>query len=138
MPTRILIADDNRMVRQTVAGMLRSGGFVVCGEAVDGQDAVAKAVALKPDLILMDLVMPGLNGLEASREISQVLPGVPIVLHTLYVSNVLAIEAKKNGVSWLLPKAEGYKLVSQIRAFFAEPELSEDRFRTTHKKRALA
>jgi CheY-like chemotaxis protein len=51
----------------------------------------------------MDLVMPNMNGLEASREISQVLPGLPIVLHTLYVSNILEVEAEKNGISWVLP-----------------------------------
>lgn len=126
------------MVRQTVAAMLRSGGFVVCGEAVDGQDAVHKALTLKPDLILMDFLMPVLNGLEASREISQVLPGVPIVLHTLYVSNILAIEAEKNGISWVLPKSEGYKLASQIRAYFAEPTRSESRLRATDNGRAIA
>ena len=138
MPRRILVADDNQMVRQTIAAMLRNGGFDVCGEAVDGQDAVAKALVLQPDLILIDLVMPTTNGLEASREISQALPGVPIVLHTLYVSNILEVEAEKNGISWVLPKWEGYKLVSQIRGFFAEPTLSENRFRTTDNQRATA
>lgn len=126
------------MVRQTVAAMLRSGRFVVCGEAVDGQDAVHKALTLKPDLILMDFVMPVLNGLEASREISQVLPGIPIVLHTLYVSNILAIEAERNGISWVLPKSEGYKLASQIRTFFAEPTRSQSRLRADDKGRATA
>ena len=124
MPRRILVADDNQMVRQTIAAMLRKGGFDVCGEAVDGQDAVAKALTLQPNLILMDLVMPTMNGLEASRVISEALSAVPIVLHTLYVSNILEVEATKNGISWVLPKSEGYKLVSQVRGFFAEPTLS--------------
>ena len=86
----------------------------------------------------MDLVMPNMNGLEASREISQALPGLPIVLHTLYVSNILEVEAEKNGISWVLPKSEGYKLVSQIRGFFTEQTLSENRLRTTDNQRATA
>jgi DNA-binding NarL/FixJ family response regulator len=122
------------MVRQTLAAMLRSGGFVVCGEAVDGKDAVAKAVELRPDLILIDLVMPAMNGLEASREISSALPGVPIVLHTLYVSNILELEAEKSGISWLLPKSEGYKLVSQIKLFFAVPEISNSRLESEQQR----
>ena len=122
MPRRILVADDNQMVRQTITAMLRNGGFDVCGEAVDGQDAVAKALALQPDLILIDLVMPTMNGLEASREISQALPGVPIVLHTLYVSNILEVEAEKNGISWVLPKMGG------LQARFADKRI----LRQTH------
>jgi CheY-like chemotaxis protein len=86
------------------------------------------------DCRLIDLVMPNMNGLEALREISQALPGLPIVLHTLYVSNILEVEAEKNGISWVLPKWEGYKLVSQIRGFFTERTLSENRLRTTDKE----
>jgi len=138
MLRRILVADDNQMVRQTIAAILRNGGFDVCGEAVDGQDAVAQALALQPDLILIDLVMPNMNGLEASREISQAFPGLPIVLHTLYVSNILEVEAEKNGISGVLPKWEGSNLVSQIRGFFTERTLSENRLRTTDNQRATA
>jgi len=138
MLRRILVADDNQMVRQTIAAILRNGGFDVCGEAVDGQDAVAQALALQPDLILIDLVMPNMNGLEASREISQAFPGLPIVLHTLYVSNILEVEAEKNGISWVLAKWEGSNLVSHIRGFFTERTLSENRLRTTDNQRATA
>ncbi len=115
MRNRILLADDNESVRRVIAALLENSGFTVCAEAVSGEDAVAKAVECKPDLIVIDLVMPSMNGLTASRKISEVLPGLPILLHTLHASSGLALEAQKHGISRVVPKSEGHSLVSQIR-----------------------
>ena len=115
MPTRILVGDDNQVVRKTIVTLLQSGGFEVCGEAEDGQQAVTMAKELRPDLIVIDLVMPSMNGFAAAREISQVLPGIPIVLHTLHSSAQVDLEAKKNGICRVIPKSAGYKLAEQIR-----------------------
>ncbi len=76
--THILIVDDSPLVRQRLGDLLqRHPHWEVCGEAVDGADAVEKAQALRPDLIVLDFMMPGMNGLQAAREIE----GVEALLH---------------------------------------------------------
>jgi CheY-like chemotaxis protein len=65
MPSRILIADDSLVIRRTLKSELLNAGFEVCGEAEDGRAAVEKALELKPDLIVIDLMMPRLSGLAA-------------------------------------------------------------------------
>ena len=78
---RILIADDNEMVRRGVRELLSSEtGWEVCGEAIDGAEALRKAQELLPDLILLDVSMPDMNGLEAARLLRDVLPGIKIII----------------------------------------------------------
>lgn len=118
MPSRILIADDSLVIRMALKSELLSAGFEVCGEAEDGRDAVEKALELKPDLVVIDLVMPKLNGLAASREISRGLPGVPIVMHSVHVLPVHEEEAKKSGVARVVHKSES-NLVTVVRELLA-------------------
>ena len=103
--TRILIADGSDVVRKLLKLLIESrAGWTVCGEAVDGEEALRKSRELKPDLIVLDLAMSGLNGLLAAREISKVLPSIPILLHT--VNNIPAVvtEAKKFGIRRVIGK----------------------------------
>ena len=82
---RILVADDNEVLRKGICSLLQSReGWTVCGQAVDGRDAVQKARELKPDIILLDVSMPLLNGFEAARTIHSSLPTSKILVVTEY------------------------------------------------------
>jgi DNA-binding NarL/FixJ family response regulator len=115
LPTRILIADDHESVRHGIRTMLEANpGWEVCGEAVDGVDAIAKAQELKPDLIVLDFAMPRLDGLKAAASISKDSPEVPIILHTMYGS-LLSLEIKKYGISRVVGKSETGSLVRAVQ-----------------------
>ena len=115
--TRILIADGSDVVRKLLKLLIESrDGWTVCGEAVDGEEALRKSRELKPDVIILDLAMSGLNGLFAAREISKALPNVPILLHT--VNNIPAViaEAKKFGIRRVVGKGgDGDVLLNAIQ-----------------------
>ena len=86
MPKRILIVDDSSGVRHLVRSHLESQpGFAICEEATDGLDAIDKAKKSKPDLIVLDLDMPRMNGLEAAATLNTFLQNVPIILFSSYV-----------------------------------------------------
>jgi DNA-binding NarL/FixJ family response regulator len=96
-------------------------GWEVCGEAENGLEAIAKATELKPDLVIMDLAMPVMDGIRASREISAAMPTVPILMHTLHYSPELELEAKKVGVRRVVAKAQsGEELLNAIEALLGE------------------
>ena len=108
MPKCILIADDNDLVRTVTRFFLESHqGFEVCGEAADGVDAIEKAKKLKPDLIVLDLLMPRMNGVEAASVLKGVMPGVPIVLFTMYKDGLGKALTTAVGVSAVLSKPDG-------------------------------
>lgn len=116
MPTQILIADDNASVRAAMRSVLESVNedwFVV--EAEDGQQAVAKARELKPDLVILDLVMPAPDGLAASQEISRLMPNVPILMHTLYSCLEVELQAASSGVRRVLPKSDSSVLIAAVQ-----------------------
>lgn len=115
MPVRILIADDNAQVRTAMREVLEAAGGWEVIEAENGEEAVAKAREIKPGLIILDLAMPAKDGLTASREISEVLPGVPILMHTLYSSRQIEIEAAKTGVRKVVAKSETTALISAVQ-----------------------
>jgi two-component system, NarL family, nitrate/nitrite response regulator NarL len=83
---RILIADDHEAVRRGLRSAVTSAGWDLCGEAVHGKDAVEKVQALNPDLVILDLSMPVMNGLDAAREIRRTSPKVKIVGFTMHES----------------------------------------------------
>jgi len=108
VPKQILIADDGNTVRQLIRNFLEAKTpFRVCGEAVDGLDAIEKAKALKPDLILLDLAMPRMNGAEAASALRDLMPDVPIVLFTMYDESVGATLISTLGVKAVLSKPDG-------------------------------
>ena len=104
---RILIADDHEAVRKGVCAILSSRADVeVCGEAENGKETIEKANALRPDLIILDITMPVLNGFEAALEIRKTLPKVPILILSMHESNHLIGEAKRIGVQGYVTKTQ--------------------------------
>src|ERR1700747_1193618 len=81
---RILVVDDSDAVRDVIRTFLENTGFEVCGGAWEGLEAIEKATKLKPNLIVLDLSMPGMNGVEAAAALGQLLPEVPVVVLTMY------------------------------------------------------
>jgi DNA-binding NarL/FixJ family response regulator len=109
---RILIADDNETLRNALRHLLsKESGWSVCGEATNGRSVVSMALELKPDLIILDFLMPLTNGIAAAAEISKSLPNVPVVLYTMHVSDQLEREAKRFGIRNVLSKTEPFENV---------------------------
>jgi DNA-binding NarL/FixJ family response regulator len=117
MSKSILVVDDSDTVRKVTRLFIETQiDLEVCGEAVDGVDAIEKAQQLKPDLIVLDLVMPRMNGIEAASAIKGVMPQVPIVLFTLYGEAVGNAPVSAAGIDAALSKPDGgWKLLECVR-----------------------
>ncbi len=112
---KILIADDKLQVRRVLRRLIEGHqDWDVCAEAEDGIQAVNRAEQFRPDVIILDLAMPELNGFEAAARISKSLPEVPILMFTLYLSPEVEKEAAKVGVRRVISKSTGYQLVPAI------------------------
>jgi len=116
---RILIADDSEMIRKSMIAILRSRpAWEVCGESADGADAVQKAIHLRPDVVLLDISMPGKNGLEAARMIRQELPEVKILIVSLNDAAYTLPSARAAGADGCIGKDRlTTDLVAAIEAF---------------------
>lgn len=116
LPQRLLIADDNATGRRLLRALLETQeGWEVCGEAENGIEAIVRAAELKPDLIILDLAMPLMDGLHAAQEISAASPNLPIVLYTMHHFAGLDLEAKKVGIRKVISKtASGDALMLAI------------------------
>lgn len=103
---RILIVDDHEVVRRGVRSLLQEeSSFEVCGEAVDGRDAIAKANELKPDVVIMDISMPNINGLDATREIRRGLPNTHVVILSQHDNSEMIRQAQDVGASAYVVKS---------------------------------
>lgn len=112
---RILIVDDQEPVRRALRGLLRTQpSFQLCGEAQDGLEAVEKARELKPQVVLMDVSMPRLDGLEATRQILKALPETEILILTQHDSEQAARAAKDAGARGYLSKSDARYLISAV------------------------
>jgi two-component system response regulator NreC len=122
MVSRIFIADDHSFIRSGIRRLLEANrGFEVCGEAADGREAVAGAQELWPDLIILDLAMPVMDGLKAAVEIRKIAPEIPIVINTLHDSPQLKVEAFKVGVQAVVSKAAGAdSLLEAVKALLGK------------------
>jgi two-component system response regulator NreC len=109
-----------RMAVKTVIRM--HPGWEICGEADDGREAVAKAVELNPDLVLLDFRMPITNGIRAGSEICSLMPRTPVVMYTLHRTAELELAAKLVGIRQVVAKEDGPKpLLNAIEAELGNP-----------------
>jgi DNA-binding NarL/FixJ family response regulator len=116
---RVLIADDHALVREGIGALLRlqQNDIEVVGEASDGIEAIEKAAKLRPDIVLMDISMPRLGGLEATIELKKSNPEIKIIVLTQYDDREYISRFLKAGVSgYLLKKAVGSELINAIKA----------------------
>ena len=120
-PIRVLLADDHAIVRQGLAALLASQrGIEVVGEAADGREAVAAAARLRPHVVVMDLGMPGLNGVDATRQIRRESPETAVLVLSMHASEEHVRPAIRAGATGYLLKGSGLSdLVAAIRAVAA-------------------
>ena len=133
MPVRILIVDDDPTIRMLVARLLRrQSGWEPCGEASNGAEAIKQVEELSPDVVVMDLGMPVMTGLQAARTIAQSHPRLPMLMMSVQdVSNTLANEARNAGYRGAVTKSSGNEIVKGVEAllrhdtfFYAEGEIA--------------
>jgi DNA-binding NarL/FixJ family response regulator len=118
---RILLADDHDIVRHGLRNLLeREAGWEVCGEARDGREAVEMAAALTPDVAVLDLAMPELNGLEATRRIREACPATEVLVFTMHESEELVGEVFAAGARGYLMKSDAARhIVAAVEALAA-------------------
>ena len=118
MPKSVLIVDDSAAIRQALCHVFTSeADFEVCGESENGRDAIEKAQALHPDLIVMDLSMPVMTGIEAARVLKTLMPMVPVVIFSEYSNVFFEKEARSAGISALVLKSGRVSvLIERVRA----------------------
>src|SRR5947209_5712145 len=117
MPIQVLLADDHQIMRQGLKGLLEREGFKVVAEAEDGREAVRQASSSHPDVVVLDLAMPALNGVDAAREIVRSAPRTKAILLTMHKEDAYILQALSAGVSGYVLKTDASAaLVQAIRA----------------------
>ena len=101
---RILIVDDHPTIRKVLRSLFESNGFEVCGEAINGVDGIEKARELRPDLVLLDLSMPVMDGLAAARQLNELMPEVRLMMLTNHADSILETDALNVGIRRLILK----------------------------------
>ena len=114
--TRLLLADDHRMLRDSLRRSMEEHGFDVVGEAADGEEAVGLAQALQPDVVLMDVSMPVVDGVEATRQISRLVPGAQVVMLTMHADgDVMARAIQAGAIGYLVKDCSIDDVVDAVR-----------------------
>jgi CheY-like chemotaxis protein len=111
---RILVVDDSETARRVVGTILRSRHWSICGEAENGRTGVEKFQELKPDVVLLDLSMPDMTGIETAQQMSAVDPTVPLILFTILEIEGIGNAARDAGIRAIVPKSEAWSLIPNI------------------------
>lgn len=113
MPVRVVVVDDTIHVRDMLVSMLSLDGFEVVGSGGSGEQAVDLATRLRPDVIVIDYMMPGMDGLTAARKIRAAVPSQSIILYTAFLDDTVQQEARAAGVALCVGKVEGLETLEQ-------------------------
>ena len=139
--TTIVLADDHHMVRQGLQALLEAEpDFHIVGEAADGREALQLVERLQPDVLVLDLMLPGLSGLEVARQVSRLSPQTRVVILSMYANQAYVLEALRSGAAaYVLKKATAGELARAVREVTAgrrylSPPLSEEHIETYLKK----
>ena len=118
MPHTVLVVDDNSVMRQALCKLFRAAhGFEICGEASNGLEAIDMARKIRPELVVLDLYMPGINGLETARRLRLLVNPPPVILYSMNAEEIATDQARECGVSAVVSKAEGIRsLITKARA----------------------
>jgi DNA-binding NarL/FixJ family response regulator len=128
MRTRFLIVDDSELVRRSLRTVLQANPeWEICGEAADGVSAVEMFKELRPNIVILDFQMPGINGIETARRMAEIAPAVPVVLFTQHASADLERHAHEVGIRSVVSKTNAFPMVGMIRALLgSDPEIGTD------------
>ena len=120
-PKTILVADDDPAIRKALCEMFEiEEDYDICAEAVNGQEAIALAEKHRPDLVILDLSMPVMNGYDAAREIRRILPGTRIILFTLYADAVKSrVLGSGSPVDLVVSKTDSANMVNYVRSLIS-------------------
>jgi DNA-binding NarL/FixJ family response regulator len=119
---RILIVDDCETTRRILRVIARSRDWTVCGEAESGRSGIREFQRVKPDVVLIDLAMPDINGIDAAKRMSVLNPSVPLILFTVLNAEGLQEAAQEAGISSIVSKAQAWDLIGTV-------ETTAERFR---------
>jgi len=117
---RILVVDDSETTRRILRTLLGSREWTICGEAEDGWSGVEKFEELKPDVVVLDLAMPDMDGIETARMMTSSNPKIPIILFTILGFQGLERSAKEAGIRAIVPKTEAWSLIGSIETLVDE------------------
>jgi CheY-like chemotaxis protein len=118
MPKTILVADDNPVIRKALCEMFEiEEDYDLCAEATNGAEAIALAKQWRPDLIILDLSMPEMNGYDAAREIKRIMPDVRIILFTLYADTMRnQLMGVNSPIDLIVSKSDSANLIKHVRS----------------------
>jgi DNA-binding NarL/FixJ family response regulator len=134
MKTRVLLADDHQVIIDGLKVLLSSeSDLEVVGQATDGLSVLPQVLELKPDVLVLDLMMPGLNGLEVARQVRDRAPDVRVIVLSMHANDAYVVEALRNGAAgYVLKQADARALIDAIRRVrgggrYLSPPLSEEK-----------
>jgi DNA-binding NarL/FixJ family response regulator len=126
MRTRFLIVDDSELVRRSLRTVLQANPeWEICGEAADGVSAVEMFKELRPNVVILDFQMPGINGIETARRMAEIAPAIPVVLFTQHASADLERHAHEVGIRSVVSKTNAFPMVGMIEALLGPADAKD-------------
>ena len=129
MRTRFLIVDDSELVRRSLRTVLQANPeWEICGEAADGTSAIEMFKDLRPNVVILDFQMPGINGIETARRMAEIAPAIPILLFTQHASADLERHAHEVGIRSVVSKTNAFPMIGMIEELLgsADPQNGSD------------